>query len=44
MPVQLINRGNNLYSNQSSLQKMFVVVHAVIQDILNGGSLSSFVE
>lgn len=37
MSAQLINRGNNMYSNQSSLQKTFVVVDAVIWDILNGG-------
>lgn len=37
MPAQLINRGNSMYPNQSSLQKMFVVVDAVIWDILNGG-------
>lgn len=37
MPVQFIKRGNNVHSNQSSLKKIFVVVHAVIQNILNGG-------
>lgn len=32
MPVQFIKRGNNIRSNQSSVQKMFVAVYAVIQD------------
>lgn len=44
MPVQLINRKNNVHTNQSSLQKMFVTVDGVIWDLLNGSWFYSFVE
>lgn len=43
MSVQFIKRGNNMQSNKNSLQKMFVVLYAVIQDIFNGGLFCSFV-